>query len=256
VVFVQSGRVVADHHGHTVMSGPGDTTVYLPTGHHAGRLAAGSRWIAVNINRRLLEDALSEALERPVRSHVDFRPAMSTAAGFGASWINMLLLLKEQLFRSDGMLARPMVGLPFVDSLVRGLLLAADHRHRDALATEPKAISSHGVRAAVDIIESEPHLPLTVTELAARTNFSVRSLQEGFRRHLGTSPMAYLRKVRLRQAHRTLQMSDPSATTVASIAYHWGFTNLGRFAAAYAARYGEKPGATLRRMEFHRDAAQ
>ena len=190
-----------------------------------------------------------------MRSHVDFRPVMSTGAGFGASWINMLLLLKDQVFRPDGMLTRPMVGLPFVDGLVRGLLLAADHRHRDALAAEPKAISSQGIRAAVDIIEAEAHLPLTVTELAARTNFSVRSLQEGFRRHLDTSPMAYLRKVRLRQAHRTLQMSDPSAATVASIAYHWGFTNLGRFAAAYAARYGEKPGATLRRMELHCDPA-
>jgi transcriptional regulator GlxA family with amidase domain len=143
-----------------------------------------------------------------------------------------------------------------VDSLVSGLLLAADHRHRDAIAAEPKAISSRGIRAAVDIIEAEPHLPLTVTALATRTNVSVRSLQEGFRRHLGMSPMAYLRKVRLRQAHRTLQMSDPSVTTVASIAYQWGFTNLGRFATAYAARYGEKPAITLRRMEFDRDAAQ
>jgi AraC-like DNA-binding protein len=44
--------------------------------------------------------------------------------------------------------------------------------------------------------------------------------------------------------------SDPSSLTVASVAYRWGFTNPGRFAAAHAQRYGESPSATLRRNEF------
>jgi transcriptional regulator GlxA family with amidase domain len=59
--------------------------------------------------------------------------------------------------------------------------------------------------------------------------------------------MAYLREVRLRRAHQALLESDPSTATVASVAYRWGFTNLGRFAAAHAARYREPPVKTLRR---------
>jgi transcriptional regulator GlxA family with amidase domain len=59
--------------------------------------------------------------------------------------------------------------------------------------------------------------------------------------------MAYLREVRLRRAHQHLLDSDPSIVTVASVAYRWGFTNLGRFAAAHAARYSEPPVTTLRR---------
>jgi transcriptional regulator GlxA family with amidase domain len=51
----------------------------------------------------------------------------------------------------------------------------------------------------------------------------------------------------LRRAHQTLLESDPSTVTVASVAYDWGFTNLGRFAAAHAARYREPPVQTLRR---------
>ena len=42
----------------------------------------------------------------------------------------MLSLFAEQLFRRDSILNQPMVGLPFVDSLVRGLLLAAEHPYR------------------------------------------------------------------------------------------------------------------------------
>ena len=85
-----------------------------------------------------------------------------------------------------------------------------------------------------------------------RCHVSVRSLQQGFRRYMGASPMAYLREVRLRRAHQSLLDSDPSIASVASVAYNWGFTNLGRFAAAHTARYDEPPAATLRRRTFRR----
>ena len=159
----------------------------------------------------------------------------------------MLLLLTDQLIRSESVIALPLVGLPFVDSLVRGLLVTADHRYRDAVAAEPKPVIPRSVRVAVDIIEAEPELPLTVTVLATRSHLSVRTLQDSFRRHLGVPPMTYLRQVRLQRAHRMLQESDPSVATVTSIAHQWGFTHVGRFAEAHAARYGETPSATLRR---------
>jgi transcriptional regulator GlxA family with amidase domain len=98
-------------------------------------------------------------------------------------------------------------------------------------------------------------LPLSLSTIAARCHVSVRSLQQGFQRHLGTTPMAHLREVRLRRAHQNLLESDPSITSVASVAYHWGFTNLGRFAAAHTARYDEPPAATLRRRAFRRSRA-
>jgi transcriptional regulator GlxA family with amidase domain len=159
----------------------------------------------------------------------------------------MLVLFREQFFRADSLLSQPMVGLPFVDSLVRGFLLAADHSHLDELREAGWLPAPRAIRIAIDLIESEAHLPLTLSAIAARSHISVRSLQQGFQRHLGTSPMAYLREVRLRRAHQTLLESDPSSVTVASVAYRWGFTNLGRFAAAHAARYREPPAKTLRR---------
>jgi transcriptional regulator GlxA family with amidase domain len=115
-------------------------------------------------------------------------------------------------------------------------------------------VSPRAVRTAVEIIEEEAHLPLTASSLAARCHVSVRSLQQGFRRYLGASPMAYVREVRLRRAHQSLLESDPSTTSVASVAHRWGFSNLGRFAAAHTARYDEPPAATLRRA-FRRSQA-
>ena len=71
-------------------------------------------------------------------------------------------------------------------------------------------------------------------------------LQEAFRRHVGTPPLTYLRELRLARVHDELSNSDPWQTSVADVAYRWGFTHLGRFAGAYRERYGVPPSRTLR----------
>ena len=250
VNVLRSGRVKSVHRGVPIIGGPGAAAVYQPEGDAASRWEAGSRLLGIKIDRSVVEDALSDALGRQLTSQIDFKPRMSIEAGAARSWINMLSLFAEQLFRPDSVLNHRLVGLPFVDSLVHGLLLAVDHSHRSVLAGEAPAVAPRNIRAAVEIIEEEAHLPLTVSSIASRCYVSVRSLQQGFRHHLGTSPMAYLRAVRLRRAHQTLLESDPSTVSVAAVAYRWGFSNLGRFAAAHTARYDESPAVTLRRTVF------
>ena len=59
------------------------------------------------------------------------------------------------------------------------------------------------------------------------------------------SPMAYVREVRVRSAHRDLRSADPAHTTVAAMAHRWGFTHLGRFAAAHKMKFGNTPAQAL-----------
>ena len=117
---------------------------------------------------------------------------------------------------------------PLVESLIHGLLLVADHPHSQALAA-PAQPGPAAVRTAIDLIDAAPHLPLTTSTLAKLCHVSARSLQEGFRRHVGMSPMAYLRS------------ANPSHSSVAAIAHRWGFTQLGRFAAEHKSMFGETP---------------
>ena len=229
----------------SVAAAPGSVAVYQPEG-KAGVSRYVGRVLAVMIDRHAVEDALADALGRSVTSQIDFQPIMPTTTHAVRSWITMVSLFTEQLFRPGSVLHQPMVGMPFTDSVVRGLLLAADHSYRATLEDEATEPPPRAIRAAIEVIEAEPHRPLTVSVLAARSFVSVRSLQQGFRAHFGTTPMAYLREVRLRRARQDLLESDPSIDTVASIAFRWGFSNLGRFAAAYATRYGENPAVTLR----------
>jgi AraC-like DNA-binding protein len=254
VVVLVSGSMECVHGGVSVRPGLGNAAVAAPGGLSEARWGAGTRMLTLLMDRWAVDDALSDALGRQVTSQVDFTPVMTTTAAPTQNWMNMLALLSEQLFRPDSLLSQPLVGLPFVDSLVRGFLFAADHSLRGALTENEGLAAPRAIRAAVEIIEENAHLPLTLSSIAARSCVGVRSLQQGFQRHLGTSPMAYLREVRLRRAHQTLLESDPSTTTVTSVAHRWGFNHVGRFAAAHAGRYREMPVETLRRGAFQRSA--
>jgi AraC-like DNA-binding protein len=128
------------------------------------------------------------------------------------------VLAEDPLDGPDSLMRHAMVWEPLVESLIHGLLLVAEHPYRQALAAPAEPGRPAAVRDAMDIIEAGPHLPLTTSTLAKQCHISVRTLQEGFQRHPGMSPMAYVRAVRLRRAHRDLRAADPSHSTVAAIA--------------------------------------
>lgn len=88
---------------------------------------------------------------------------------------------------------------------------------------------------------------MTLADIAAATGTTGRAVQVAFRRHLDTTPMGYLRRVRLDGAHRDLRNADPTmGVTVAAIAARWGFSHLPRFTSFYQEQYGTLPSQTLR----------
>ncbi|WP_425760906.1 AraC family transcriptional regulator [Micromonospora sp. DT231] len=101
------------------------------------------------------------------------------------------------------------------------------------------------VRRAAEFIEAHAAAPLTVGRIAEACEVSQRALQVAFQRYHGQTPMAFLRAVRLRQAHWDLQHAKPGQT-VAETARRWGWTHPGRFAQAYRETYGCHPYDTLR----------
>ncbi len=101
------------------------------------------------------------------------------------------------------------------------------------------------MRRAARLIDEHCAEPLGTPDVAEALQVSVRSLQAGFRRHLGTTPMAYLRRARLERIRAALQ--DGTADTVTDAAVRWGSPHLGRLAVDYRAAFGEGPAETLRR---------
>jgi len=103
------------------------------------------------------------------------------------------------------------------------------------------------VGRAVAFIEERAGDDISVTDIAGAAFVTVRAVQLAFRRYLGTTPLGYLRRVRLERAHQQLLSADPDRTTVTAVAADWHFTNASRFSGYYRAAYGVSPAQTLRR---------
>ncbi|WP_433297514.1 AraC family transcriptional regulator [Actinoplanes sp. CA-030573] len=241
------GRMQARHAGHEIVAGPSMGVVFGPGNPVYTVHESDSAELAVKIDRDALEQELAALLGRPVEGPLELPPAVDLSAGPGHSWSRLVRLLRDELEHKQSLIYQPLIAEQLRSSVLIGLLLSVPHKYLAELTGPATAAPPRAIRRVVDAIHDEPERPFTVADLAAIAGMSVRSLQEGFRRHLGYAPMAYLQQERLLRAHQTLRQSDPMKDTVAAVAHSWGFAHLGRFASAYRARFGEPPSDTLRR---------
>jgi transcriptional regulator GlxA family with amidase domain len=114
------------------------------------------------------------------------------------------------------------------------------------ITAETTAAQPRTLRRAIAFIHENAHRDIGLSDIAAAISVTPRSVQYIFRRHLGTTPLEYLRRVRLDRAHRDLQAADPSVDTVMAIAGRWRFGHAGRFSIAYRKAFGTPPSQTLR----------
>jgi AraC-like DNA-binding protein len=245
-----AGRLESRHRGSKLTATRELAAVYSPGGgSFAGQWAAGSRVLCVRLDGAAVATALARLPGREPAPRISFELAMNTRQGLSRTWVEQLLVLCRQPAGPDGLLAHPLVSRPLAESLVNGFLLAAEHSRSTAVAAAAAVVEptpSATIRKAIDRIESDPREPLSVSDLADWCGVGARALQHGFQRHVGMSPMSYLRDARLRRADAELRAAAAPDDTVASIARRWGFAHPGRFAAAYETKYGQPPGRTLR----------
>jgi AraC-like DNA-binding protein len=107
--------------------------------------------------------------------------------------------------------------------------------------------ASPALRRAVRFIDAHAHADISVADIAAAAHVTTRAIQFAFRRHLDSTPTAYLRQIRLSRAHAELLAARPGdGPTVTAVAARWGFPSASRFTASYRAVYGVSPSQTLR----------
>jgi AraC-like DNA-binding protein len=245
VNYSASGAMHARHRGRAVEVTPGLGAVYHPVGPVAMTTSDDYGSYAVRIDRRAVNETLEEQVGHPVppdpvlEAHVDLR---STS---GRRWDRLVRLLCDEAGSTPSVLSHPMIAAPLHDAVVSGFIHATGHRWRERLGRSTRCWSRTPVHRAVEAMRDDPSQPFTPTTLARLAGASTRTLHDGFRRHLDTTPMAYLRLVRLQRAHDELRAAGPHATTVAAVAHRWGFTHVSRFSQAYREVYGRAPGATL-----------
>ncbi|MCM9077266.1 MULTISPECIES: helix-turn-helix transcriptional regulator [Streptomyces] len=243
VTHVVGGRMVRECKDDVTRAAPGDVlAISQPHLPYAGRVYA-AELRAVTVPLTLVQEAAGRPAGqgRPLRftRFTPVSPAMADQWKRTADYVG------------ESLLALPADGAPLVVDAAARLLAATvlaafptDARPEPVLA-DTRDATSETVRRAIAFIESHPAAEIGLADTAAAAGVTPRALQYAFRRHLGTTPMGYLRRVRLAQAHDDLVAADPARDTVTAVAHRWGFHHQGRFAAAYRQAYGVLPRHTL-----------
>lgn len=114
-----------------------------------------------------------------------------------------------------------------------------DQRH----ASSP---GSYIVEKCHQMTLNAPQVAPSVIDLCERLRISRRTVQNSFRAVTQTTPVNYIRCIRLNGVRRELLGSQPGELSIGDAAGRWGFYHLSHFAADYQALFGELPSQTRR----------
>jgi AraC-like DNA-binding protein len=207
----------------------------------------------VGLDYALLADQVAQHLETEKPFRFDFDEAISAAAA--EHWHRTVEFARRvglaNAANSDGTLLAHELSL----LLTGTALMCFPNPTLDGDAPARAGAAPASLRRAVAYIDANLDQSVTLTDIAAAARVSPRALRETFRRHLDTTPMAYVRRGRMASAHAELQAAEPGdGQTVTSIASHWGFAQLPRFGVLYRKAYGTPPSQTLRRARTPSDS--
>lgn len=238
--------------GEHILSSTAVASVPAPDAHLDMRWRAGTPQLMVRIDRAALERVLWGLLGYEGSAPLRFDLGLDMRAATSATWRRAVRLLWEEAEEDGALFAEGAAAHELEHLVMVAILVGQRNNYSELLAAPCRPAAARVVRRAVELCERSPELPADVESLARTVGTSVRSLQEAFRRDLQTTPMRFVREVRLRRAHDVLVTAEPGTVTVSGVAADWGFTNLGRFSERYQARFGELPHETLRRPVVRR----
>lgn len=240
-----AGRAVVVNGSREVVATPARAAVNAPEDSPAIQYLAPNPRLMVGIDAALLEARLALALGDRPRRPVQFDAALDLTSAGGRSWRRLVDTIVTD-FDSGGPIVHSPLGAASLErALVDGLLTVLPNTFTHRIRADGSPTRPRTLKKALSLIEDHCAEPLTSADLAEAVGVSVRSLQEGFRNHLDTTPMAHLRAVRMSRIHDELLAGDGD-TSVTEVALRWGVTHTGRFAQEYRRMYGRTPSETLR----------
>ena len=165
-----------------------------------------------------------------------------------ALWRAVVEHLRRDVLGNEEVLASRLSRSTILRDLVAALVETFPNPVRDALA----ASAGHGSvgastwQRAVAYIEEHARDEIGLSDIAAAAGIGARALQLAFRRHADTTPLGYLRRVRLQRAHPGLLAGAPAQVPAGTVASRWGFAHHANFSTLYLRAYGRSPSVTLR----------
>lgn len=240
--FIQSGKYEG-------LTKPGLASILAPDQDIRMHWSAYCQQILVKIDRSALEQQLITLIGSSLDEPIHFDLLMPSNDGELASWWRMIRFLIDEFEEGESLVTSGPSVASLEQTIMTNLLYAQPHSYSRQLYETEAPIAPVHVKRAEEYMREYISSPITVNDLIAVTGVSARTLHNGFRHFRQSTPMNYLRKIRLENARKDL-MAPAECTRVTDIAAKWGFTQMGRFASIYKQTYGELPSKTLHRYKL------
>ncbi|TIX90608.1 AraC family transcriptional regulator [Rhizobium sp. P44RR-XXIV] len=202
--------------------------------------------IGIAFRRSTFVGHLSEITETPVDPNFDLFG--ETSADFDDGRLATMCRLVW-----DGLEKHPQEGLAarsnefLLRAIMVRLLESVPHKYRFLMNRNNSPAMPRQVKLAIEFMVAHVSTPVTIDNIATAAGVSARSLQLAFQQFKDTTPLAYLRRLRLVRAKQELEAANNDVITIAAVAQRWGFSNVARFSTLYLRTFGETPKQTLSR---------
>ncbi|CAH0145669.1 HTH-type transcriptional activator RhaR [Pseudomonas sp. Bi70] len=214
-------------------------------------MAGNCKKISVVIPRVTMRLALEEILKRPIEIPINFVPVMDAQAGASASWWRLIAHFVSDNENSGALFDQTLFSRDIETSLVRGLILAQRNNYTDEIQESLLGKLPSYLLKAKNFMHENAREDIRLEDVESAANVSRFKLFDGFRRYMGMSPMAYLKKIRLSEVRKEL-LKGGRGVNISTVATEWGFNHLGRFASEYKKLFNEMPSATMHRNDSSR----
>jgi AraC-like DNA-binding protein len=205
----------------------------------------GCEQLIIRIEKSDLELQMEQHLGRHLDLPVTFAPAVPLDTSPAKEVTSLLRYMTMTLTETGGISSSPIAKKHMASLLISALINCLDHNYQEEL-TEGKACPRPAyIAKAQKFMRMNFADPIGPEDIAKAVDVSARALYAGFKAYLNTTPMCYLKDLRLEMVHEALVGVESHRTSVTTIAMNCGFSHLGHFCAAYKIKFGELPHETL-----------
>ncbi|MGR2737866.1 helix-turn-helix domain-containing protein [Billgrantia sp. Q4P2] len=205
--------------------------------------------IAIDFSRHIVNKVLGESAFHALPAEFRCGGLVEQTQGIGTTLAMTIRSLTAGIGESGTLSHSPQAVKLLSESILHMIFASMAQQPERQMEARMSDITPRHLKVAIDFIHNNLHRPLSVSEIAEAAGVSVRALQAGFQRHHHTSPLRYLRQVRLEAVHRELS-SPGNRLPIGEVAQKWGFNHLGRFSIEYRSLYGEPASATVKRAQL------
>jgi AraC-like DNA-binding protein len=237
VCHVSSGRQSFTAH-------PGHIFILRPEQAATEHWMDGCQQFIVRIAKHEIDNAICKILGRKPAVDVIFK-LLSNDTGI-SGWIRNLSQLPQNATPSGAsFFENQHVAYHLEQSLIMMLLTEVEHSCTTEMSQHNHSPAPYYVKRVEDMFRANFENEISMDDIVGASGVSVRTVFYGFQRWRGTSPMNYLRDMRLDAARQNLAKPEARPKSVSEAALAVGFANFSQFSKLYKMRFGQKPSTTL-----------